>query len=106
MFVTTYFLPTLLLSSIALISLTSAAAYSPRRIVLPNNDEEVQRDMLNDLLQREYADRYREYIERGLAELTNNLGSIDAHSELRPFKRGQTFVRFGKRSQPSVHLAN
>ncbi|KAL3994192.1 hypothetical protein ACH3XW_20735 [Acanthocheilonema viteae] len=101
MFSTTYFLPALVFFSIALISSTSAAVYNTRRFVLPV-DEEMQREMINDLLQREYADRYREYIERGLGTaLKNNVEDTETHGGIHPLKRGQTFVRFGKRSQIS-----
>ncbi|VDK64399.1 unnamed protein product [Onchocerca ochengi] len=96
---TTFFLPAIMLFSISLISSSNAAIYNPRRIVLPV-DEEIQREMINDLLLRDYADRNREYIEKGLAALAkNNLDDLETlHSGS---KRGQTFVRFGKRSQVS-----
>ncbi|VIO93323.1 Uncharacterized protein BM_BM3396 [Brugia malayi] len=96
-----------MLFSIALISSTGAAVYSPRRIVLPDDDE-IQREMINDLLQREYAERYREYLEKSLAAASkNNMDDIETHAELHPSnKRGQTFVRFGKRSQSSVRFDN
>ncbi|OZC05342.1 hypothetical protein X798_07695 [Onchocerca flexuosa] len=90
----TCFLPAITLFSISLISSSSATIYNPRRIVLPI-DEEMQREMINDLLLRDYADRYREYIEKALTK--NNLDDLETlHSGN---KRGQTFVRFGKKSQ-------
>ncbi|EFO26862.2 hypothetical protein LOAG_01624 [Loa loa] len=101
---TTYFLQSaFMLFSIALISSTSAGVYSPRRIVLPD-DEEMQREMINDLLQRDYADRYRTYLEKGLAAASKNtIDDIEIHPELHSSnKRGQTFVRFGKRSLTSA----
>ncbi|VDM06878.1 unnamed protein product [Wuchereria bancrofti] len=106
MVITTYLLSALMLFSIALISSTGAAVYIPRRIVLPDDDE-MQREMINDLLQREYAERYREYLEKGLAAASKNNMDIETHAELHPSnKRGQTFVRFGKRSQSSVRFGN
>ncbi|MCP9261225.1 hypothetical protein DINM_004611 [Dirofilaria immitis] len=74
----TYLLSAFMLLSIPLISSTNAAIYNPRRIVLPA-DEEIQREMINDLLQREYADRYRDYIEKGLAALSRAIWMISMH---------------------------
>ncbi|VDK52419.1 unnamed protein product [Gongylonema pulchrum] len=63
--------------------------------------------MLDDLLQREYADRYRDYIESGLsaADAENAVAGGEVRAALRPQdKRAQTFVRFGKRAQTFVRF--
>lgn len=38
------------------------------------------------------------------ASLGTNLGDIETHGESHPFKRGQTFVRFGKRTISPVQF--